>query len=111
VITISAFADEISADPTVQMDSCQSRGIRCIDVARAKGLSATRCPDRFLGIIDPSNYVEQGSAPYNNVWADGLAELTDDFHIKDKVPGWCCSPGPLRAWRASAGVLAFHTSK
>lgn len=43
--------------------------------------------ERVLGIFDPSNHVEEGFAPYNDVWADGLAELTDYFHVKDKVPG------------------------
>ena len=95
MITISVFADEISADLTEQMDTCQSHGIRCFDVrgidgatpAGGKDLFATIRSERFLGIFDRSNCVEEGSAPYNEVWADGVAELTDYFHIKDKVAG------------------------
>ncbi len=43
--------------------------------------------DHFKGIFDPANYVEEGVAPYDDGWTKGLAELTDYFHIKDKVPG------------------------
>ncbi|MGC9453384.1 MAG: sugar phosphate isomerase/epimerase family protein [Phycisphaerae bacterium] len=52
-----------------------------------KDLFATIKSESFKGIFDPANYVEEGVAPYDDGWSKGLAELTDYFHIKDKVPG------------------------
>lgn len=52
-----------------------------------KDLFAAIESDHFKGIFDPANYVEEGVAPYDDGWCQGLAELTDYFHIKDKVPG------------------------
>jgi sugar phosphate isomerase/epimerase len=52
-----------------------------------KDLFATVQSDSFQGIFDPANFVEEGVAPYDDGWTQGLAELTDYFHIKDKVPG------------------------
>ncbi len=51
--------------------------------------------DRFKGIFDPANYVEEDVKPYDDGWRQGLAERTDYFHIKDKVPGepTCCPAG------------------
>ncbi|MFP4106975.1 MAG: sugar phosphate isomerase/epimerase family protein [Phycisphaerae bacterium] len=51
--------------------------------------------DRIKGIFDPANYVEEKVAPYDDGWTQGLAELTDYFHIKDKQPGAsaCCPAG------------------
>lgn len=52
-----------------------------------KDLFATIRSDHFRGIFDPANYVEEGIRPYEDAWAAGLAELTQQFHVKDKVPG------------------------
>ncbi|MFW6066054.1 MAG: sugar phosphate isomerase/epimerase family protein [Planctomycetota bacterium] len=52
-----------------------------------KDLFATIKSEHFKGIFDPANYVEEGVAPYDDGWCKGLTELTDYFHIKDKVPG------------------------
>jgi len=52
-----------------------------------KDIFATIRSDRLQGVFDPSNYVEEGVAPYDEAWTRGLAELTHYFHIKDKVPG------------------------
>ena len=52
-----------------------------------KDLFETIASDRLKGIFDPANFVEEDIAPYNDGWQAGLAELTDYFHIKDKVPG------------------------
>ena len=38
-------------------------------------------------IFDPANFVDEGFAPYDEAWRAGLDELTDYFHIKDKVRG------------------------
>jgi sugar phosphate isomerase/epimerase len=54
---------------------------------RVKDLFTELKPERLKGIFDPANFVEEGVAPYDDAWAQGLAELTDWFHIKDKVPG------------------------
>lgn len=42
MITISAFADEIGPDLKLQMDVCQSLGIRCIDVRAIDGVNVSR---------------------------------------------------------------------
>jgi sugar phosphate isomerase/epimerase len=55
--------------------------------AGVKDLFATVQSDHFQSIFDPANYVEEGVAPYDDGWSQGLAELTVYFHIKDKVPG------------------------
>jgi sugar phosphate isomerase/epimerase len=52
-----------------------------------KDLFATIRSENFKGIFDPANYVEEDVKPYDEGWKQGLAELTDFFHIKDKVPG------------------------
>jgi 3-dehydroshikimate dehydratase len=52
-----------------------------------KDLFATIESDHFKGIFDPANFVVAGIAPYDEAWTQGLAELTEYFHIKDKVPG------------------------
>lgn len=52
-----------------------------------KDLFATIKSEHFKGIFDPANFVEEGVAPYDDAWRQGLAELTDFFHIKDKRPG------------------------
>jgi len=46
-------------------------------------------------VFDPANYVHEGLKPYDDCWKAGLAEITDYFHIKDKVPGEaaCCPAG------------------
>ncbi|KKL51491.1 hypothetical protein LCGC14_2294980, partial [marine sediment metagenome] len=35
----------------------------------------------------PANFITEGQRPYDEAWTQGLAELTDYFHIKDKVLG------------------------
>ena len=61
--------------------------------SRVKDIFATIKSSRLKGIFDPANYVEEGIAPYDEGWAQGLAELTDYMHIKDKVTGTdACSP-------------------
>jgi len=52
-----------------------------------KDLFATIQSERFKGIFDPANYVNEDLAPYDDAWCAGLAELADYFHIKDKNPG------------------------
>jgi len=52
-----------------------------------KDLFATFKTDRLKGIFDPANFVNDGFRPFDECWAAGLAELTDAFHIKDKVAG------------------------
>lgn len=42
MITISAFADEISPDLSVQMDTCQTLGVRCIDVRGIDGVNISK---------------------------------------------------------------------
>ena len=58
-----------------------------------KDLFATVTGANFKGIFDPANFVEEGIAPYDDGWTQGLAELTDALHIKDKTPGEpACTP-------------------
>ncbi|HDZ20585.1 hypothetical protein LCGC14_0312560 [marine sediment metagenome] len=52
-----------------------------------KDLFATIASDRLKGIFDPANFVNDGFKPYDDCWSQGLAELTDAFHIKDKLTG------------------------
>jgi sugar phosphate isomerase/epimerase len=42
MITISAFADEISPDLNVQMDACEANGVRCIDVRGIDGINVSK---------------------------------------------------------------------
>ena len=58
-----------------------------------KDLFATIKSPNLKGIFDPANFVEEGIAPYDDGWTQGLAELTDYLHIKDKTPGQpACTP-------------------
>ena len=52
-----------------------------------KDIFATFKTDRLKGIFDPANFVNDGFRPFDDCWQAGLAELTDAFHIKDKVSG------------------------
>jgi 3-dehydroshikimate dehydratase len=52
-----------------------------------KDLFATFKSDYLKGIFDPANFVNDGFRPFDECWTQGLAELTDAFHIKDKVAG------------------------
>ena len=52
-----------------------------------KDLFATIKSDSFKSIFDPANFVTDNIAPYEEAWKAGLADLTDYFHIKDKVRG------------------------
>ena len=90
-----------------------------------KDLLAVMGPGRLKGIFDPANYVEEGVAPYDEAWCGGLAELTDYFHVKDKIPGQnTCVPAgdgsgqlaeifadvPARGWSGFA-TLEPHLAK
>ena len=55
-------------------------------VEGVKDLFETIQSKRLEGIFDPANFVVAGIAPYDDAWTQGLAELTDYFHIKDKRP-------------------------
>ena len=63
-----------------------------------RDLFATIRSPRFKGIFDPANFVEEGVAPYDDGWTQGLAELTAYMHIKDKQPDAevCCPAGEGR---------------
>ena len=60
-----------------------------------KDLFATIKSPNFQGIFDPANFVHEGIKPFDDGWQQGLAELTQFFHIKDKVHGEkaCCPAG------------------
>ena len=60
-----------------------------------KDIFATIRSPHFLGIFDPANFVHEGIKPFDDGWQQGLAELTQYFHIKDKVHGEaaCCPAG------------------
>lgn len=52
---------------------------------QVKDLFATVQSDHLKGIFDPANFVEEEIRPFDDAWTQGLAELTDYFHIKDKA--------------------------
>ena len=52
-----------------------------------KDLFATFKSDRFKSIFDPANFLTEGLEPYDDCWTQGLGDLTEYFHIKDKVHG------------------------
>ncbi len=52
-----------------------------------RDLFATLGHDRLKGIFDPANFVTENVKPYDEAWTQGLADLTDAFHIKDKIAG------------------------
>jgi len=58
---------------------------------QVKDIFATIASPNLKGIFDPSNFVAAGVKPFDEGWKCGLAELTDYFHIKDKVPGEAAS--------------------
>ena len=62
-------------------------GIYGSSPAGCKDIFATFKTDRLKGIFDPANFVNDGFRPFDECWQAGLAELTDAFHIKDKVAG------------------------
>lgn len=53
--------------------------------AGVKDIFATVDSPSLKGVFDPANYVEEGIRPFDDGWREGLAELTDWFHIKDKL--------------------------
>jgi len=53
---------------------------------RVKDLFGTIKSEHFKCLFDAANFVFEGVAPYDEGWREGLAELTDYFHIKDKDP-------------------------
>ena len=58
--------------------------------AKADGVNdlfATFKSDHFKSIFDPANFVNEDQRPYDDCWTKGLADLTEYFHIKDKVRG------------------------
>ena len=57
-----------------------------------KDLVAELGCDHFKTVFDPANFVTEGIASYEEGWRAGLDELTDWFHIKDKVSGGRCVP-------------------
>ncbi len=63
---------------------------------RVKELFAEIKSPHFQGIFDPGNFVHEGLKPFDDCWTQGLAELTQYFHIKDKAtpeaPA-CCPAG------------------
>jgi len=50
-----------------------------------KDIFATFDTERLKGIFDPANFISDGFRPYDDCWKCGLDELTDWFHIKDKL--------------------------
>ncbi|MHC4563055.1 MAG: sugar phosphate isomerase/epimerase family protein [Planctomycetota bacterium] len=50
-----------------------------------KDIFATIKSDNLKGIFDPANFITDGFRPFDDCWQAGLAELTDAFHIKDKI--------------------------
>jgi sugar phosphate isomerase/epimerase len=68
------------------------KGIYGARPAAVKDLFAQLGGKHFKGIFDPSNYVEEGIAPYDDGWKAGLAEWTDWFHVKDNRGGRQCVP-------------------
>lgn len=62
------------------------KGIYGAKPAGVKDIFATITSKNLKGIFDPANYVEEEIAPFEDGWNQGLAELTEYFHIKDKVP-------------------------
>ncbi len=73
------------ADMTLMLEN--EKGIYGAKPEGMKDIFATIQSDRLQGIFDPANYVEEGIAPFDDGWRQGLAELTHYFHIKDKIPG------------------------
>jgi sugar phosphate isomerase/epimerase len=63
--------------------------------SRVKELFATIKSPSFQGIFDPANFVHENLKPFDECWTQGLAELTQYFHIKDKAPDaeTCCPAG------------------
>ncbi|RPI60451.1 MAG: sugar phosphate isomerase/epimerase, partial [Planctomycetaceae bacterium] len=51
-----------------------------------KDIFATIKSPHLKGIFDPANFVEEGFAPYNDCWKQGLDKLTQHLHVKDKNP-------------------------
>ena len=52
-----------------------------------KDLFTTIRSEKFKGIFDPANFVQEGVKPYDEGWRAGLDELTEYFHIKDAIRG------------------------
>ncbi|MFW5840305.1 MAG: sugar phosphate isomerase/epimerase family protein [Planctomycetota bacterium] len=86
---------DVAAQHDVVLYHENEKGIYGARPAGVKDLLETFGGDHFKGIFDPANYVEEDVKPYDDGWSQGLAEMTDYFHIKDKVPGepTCCPAG------------------
>ncbi len=94
---IADHRDEVIRRMTAMVDAAEAadmvlwheneKAIYGAKPAGVKDIFASVRSERLKGIFDPANYVEEGIAPHDEGWSRGLAEITDWFHVKDKVPG------------------------
>lgn len=75
---------EIAADADVILLHENEKAIYGAKPEGVKDIFATIRSPHFQGIFDPANFLEENVTPLE-AWKDGLAELTQYFHIKDKV--------------------------
>ncbi|MFW6132593.1 MAG: sugar phosphate isomerase/epimerase family protein [Planctomycetota bacterium] len=84
---------DVAADADVLLMHENEKAIYGAKPDRVKDLFETLSSARLQGIFDPANYVEEGVAPYDDAWTQGLDTLTQYFHVKDKDPdGDVCVP-------------------
>ena len=107
-IRVFSFYPAEGGDILAERDAVMERLARMVEVAAAAGcvlfhenesdiygekpdgikdIFATIQSPALKGIFDPANFVTAGLRPYDEAWAAGLAELTDYFHIKDRMGG------------------------
>jgi len=89
VITLSAFADEIDPDLTVQMDTCEASGVRCIDVRAIDGVNVSamtlaQVRDYRRRLDDRGFSVPCIGSPI------GKIKISDDFEAHKDLLKHCC---------------------
>jgi len=108
MITISAFADEIAPDLSVQMDVCQAKGIKCIDVRGIDGNNV-------------STFTLEEATEYNKRMADrgfsvpcigspiGKIRMDEDFDAHLDLLKHCCDLAAVFGAHA-VRIFSFYPS-
>lgn len=89
MITFSAFADEIGPDLDLQMDVCESQGVRCIDVRGIDGVNVSQ-----MTVAQAREYHKRlGDRGFGVPFIGsplGKIKLSDDFDAHLELTKHCC---------------------
>ena len=89
MITFSAFADEIDPDLTVQMDCCESHGIKCIDVRGIDGKNVSAMT--LAEVAEYKKRMDDRGFTVPCIGSPiGKVKISDDFDAHLELLKHCC---------------------